>query len=55
MSPDVIECAYCGRDVSDMDQEVVPNVADGDAWEALAREHGVDCEWIATRAHRQEA
>ncbi len=43
------ECAYCGRSVRACAQ--VPDVASFD-WRAMAAEHSVTCEWIATRAHR---
>ncbi len=45
-----VECAYCGCQVSG--PEVVPPASDGDAWGELAAEHGDDCEWVQTRAHR---
>ena len=50
-------CAYCYSEVIERDcngnpSEAVPATSDDDAWNALAKEHSPDCEWIATRAHR---
>ena len=50
-NPDAGICIYCGRRV--VDNTIVPPRGDGDAWTELASEHDADCEWIATRAHRQ--
>jgi hypothetical protein len=46
------QCIYCGSEVSDDSQ--VPAYDDHDAWDTLAVEHDVDCEWIRTRAHRRQ-
>ena len=45
-----VECAYCGALPSHAPG--VPALDDDASWEALAEEHGEECEWIATRAHR---
>ena len=50
-NPDAGICIYCGRMVAD--NTIVPARADGEAWDELASEHDAGCEWIATRAHRQ--
>ncbi len=44
-------CIYCGNLVDDA--LMVPPANDDNAWIALAPGHQPDCEWIATRAHRQ--
>lgn len=46
-------CIYCNAECSHGD--LVPEVSDDAAWDALSREHGSDCEWILTRAHRVDA
>lgn len=43
------KCIYCGYEVED--NSLVPCYTDDEAWEELAEEHSLDCEWIATRAH----
>ena len=43
-------CIYC--DSLCADRTIVPDVDDAPAWASLAPEHEIDCEWIATRAHR---
>ena len=48
-----VECVYCFCMVSHGD--TAPDQDDDEAWEELATEHADDCEWILTRAHRQEA
>lgn len=45
------ECAYCSRDVTAVDL-TPPALHDDLAWENLATEHALGCEWVATRAHR---
>ena len=45
-------CAYCDANIEEHD--TVPSVSDDDTWADLAEEHGRDCEWVATRAHRLE-
>ena len=53
-SPSTIECAYCSRDVPAANAtDAVPPIDDDAAWEALAKHHAPDCEWITTRAHRE--
>jgi hypothetical protein len=47
-------CAYCDADVPDDSDRTPPRADDDDAWEALARLHADDCEWVRTRAHRLE-
>jgi hypothetical protein len=47
-------CAYCDADVPDDRDRTPPRADDDDAWEALARLHADDCEWVRTRAHRLE-
>lgn len=46
------ECIYCGSEVEGADS--VPDVDDDPAWDLLARQHLVDCEWVLTRAHRSD-
>ena len=36
------------------DLGAVPAVDDDAAWAALEIQHGKNCEWIATRAHRRD-
>ena len=43
-------CMYCECDLTD--ETILPSIGDDPAWQALAREHAPDCEWILTRAHR---
>lgn len=43
-------CAYCGYRVGEND---VPDCDHDDAWQDLAKEHALTCEWIATRAHQR--
>jgi hypothetical protein len=50
-----MECLYCNKLIDADLESDVPAVDDDDAWQALAREHDVDCEWIETRAHRRTA
>lgn len=52
-----MECAYCGHTQADdyNEDQAVPSVHDDEAWEALATYHDPDCEWLTTRAHRQDA
>ena len=45
-------CLYCGSTVTQAN--VVPDLDDNQGWSALATEHKPGCEWVATRAHRQE-
>lgn len=47
------ECVYCARDVAA--DTAVPAASDDDAWLDLAAEHGDDCIWVLTRAHRRDA
>lgn len=47
------ECLYCQACIEHY-EELVPPVDDDAAWEYLANFHNGWCEWIATRAHRQE-
>lgn len=47
------ECVYCGRLVTE--HTVVPSARDSGAWEEIKREHAPNCEWAATRAHREAA
>ena len=51
----MVNCAYCEREqADDYDEDaIVPSVHDDEAWAELAESHDADCEWIATRAHRQ--
>jgi hypothetical protein len=51
----VVECAYCRRDVWQTVDESPPPVWDDRAWDFIAAEHSVDCEWVTTRAHTREA
>ncbi len=44
-----VDCIYCGAHV---DETIVPDVDDDDAWEAEAQMHNLNCEWVLTRAHR---
>jgi hypothetical protein len=50
-------CAYCNHEIEVADGDCangnVPAVSDDASWEALAKEHGKDCEWVVTRAHRK--
>ena len=36
------------------DPDPLPDIEDDAAWAAIAAEHGHDCEWVLTRAHRIE-
>jgi hypothetical protein len=45
-------CLYCGAETPSNDAETVPAIDDDSAWERLAAQHGRDCEWVVTRAHR---
>jgi hypothetical protein len=46
-----VECIYCWALGT---TQAVPDVDDDDSWDELAKEHGDDCEWVLTRAHRRE-
>ncbi|MCR4338979.1 MAG: hypothetical protein NUW01_03725 [Gemmatimonadaceae bacterium] len=46
-------CAYCGSTPEYADRALVPDEGDDAEWTRLAEQHDVDCEWIATRAHRR--
>jgi hypothetical protein len=46
----LVGCAYCGQSVRP--GESVPEITDAPAWEAEASQHGDNCEWVRTRAHR---
>ena len=46
-------CICCNAEVPGCeDCPNAPPVDDDDAWDELAADHAVDCEWILTRAHR---
>ena len=50
------ECAYCGREMPAEPEEArPPAVSDEVAWRELAAAHAPGCEWVETRAHRQDA
>jgi hypothetical protein len=48
-----LACAYCHAEIPFVDQ-APPAVDDDAAWARIAEQHGVGCEWIATRAHQLE-
>lgn len=49
-----VECIYCNTMIDAGTNEFVPDVDDDDAWNELSEKHGLECEWIETRAHRIE-
>jgi hypothetical protein len=48
-------CIYCECECSPLPGNVVPPADDDGAWERLAGEHSVGCEWIETRAHQVQS
>jgi len=60
----IVECAYCGEEYVADDyyfdddgyvQHGTPPADNERAWDELAKQHLVDCEWIHTRAHQLDA
>lgn len=51
------ECAYCLHNVTApaTEDEQPPAIDDSGAWAKIAKEHAPTCEWVLTRAHRQDA
>lgn len=49
-----VRCAYCDCEIEAPDRLTVPKADDDDEWTRLAEQHGPDCEWIRTRAHRRD-
>jgi hypothetical protein len=48
------ECFYCGMEMVGYGRDApTPSADDDEEWQRLAFFHADDCEWIATRAHRQ--
>ncbi len=53
---ETVECLYCGAEVLGCQEcPGAPPADDSEAWAELATEHAPGCEWVITRAHRNEA
>lgn len=52
---ETVQCVYCMATVPGCpDCPNAPPVDDDDTWGELAKDHADGCEWIATRAHRED-